>query len=67
MGCAGISFQSPQGARQVALVVAANLAVNILFFITHPVVTPYYTVPIAMLSFVDPFVYHPRAARGGRG
>jgi hypothetical protein len=37
-------------ARQVVLVVAANLAVNILFFATHPVFTPYYTVPITMLS-----------------
>ena len=36
--------------RQAVLVVAANLAVNIVFFITHPVFTPYYTVPIAMLS-----------------
>lgn len=39
-----------RGARQAVLVVAANLAVNILFFMTHPVFTPYYTVPIAMLS-----------------
>lgn len=36
--------------RQAALVVAANLAVNIAFFMTHPVFTPYYTVPISMLS-----------------
>ncbi|MCW5704254.1 MAG: hypothetical protein KIT82_16930 [Bradyrhizobium sp.] len=36
--------------RQVALLVAANLAINVLFFFTHPVVTPYYTVPISMLS-----------------
>jgi hypothetical protein len=43
-------FNRRPGARQVALVVAANLVVNVLFFITHPVVTPYYTVPIAMLS-----------------
>jgi hypothetical protein len=43
-------FNRQPGARRVALVVAANLVVNILFFITHPVVTPYYTVPIAMLS-----------------
>ena len=34
----------------IAFIVSANLAVNILFFITHPVVTPYYTVPAAMLS-----------------
>lgn len=38
------------GARQAVLVVATNLAVNIAFFITHPVFTPYYTVPVAMLS-----------------
>ena len=33
-----------------ALVVAANLVVNLIFFMTHPVFTPYYTIPIAMLS-----------------
>ncbi|MEZ5820635.1 MAG: hypothetical protein AB7I42_01570 [Bradyrhizobium sp.] len=38
------------GVGQVALVVAANLAVNIVFFMTHPVFTPYYTIPISMLS-----------------
>lgn len=38
------------GARQAVLVVSANLAVNILFFMSHPVFTPYYTVPISMLS-----------------
>ena len=38
------------GCGQVVLVVAANLVVNIVFFMTHPVFTPYYTVPIAMLS-----------------
>lgn len=38
------------GAKQAVLVVAANLAVNIVFFATHPVFTPYYVVPIAMLS-----------------
>jgi hypothetical protein len=38
------------GARRVALVTAANLAVNLAFFLSHPVFTPYYTIPIAMLS-----------------
>jgi hypothetical protein len=38
------------GVRQLATVVAVNLAVNLIFFMTHPVFTPYYTVPIAMLS-----------------
>jgi hypothetical protein len=35
---------------QAALVVAGNLVVNLIFFMTHPVFTPYYTIPIAMLS-----------------
>ena len=39
-----------EGARWVALVTAMNLAVNLAFFLSHPVFTPYYTVPIAMLS-----------------
>jgi hypothetical protein len=38
------------GARDVALVTAANLLVNLAFFISHPIFTPYYTIPIAMLS-----------------
>jgi hypothetical protein len=38
------------GARQAVLVVAANLVVNIGFFMSHPIFTPYYTVPIAKLS-----------------
>jgi hypothetical protein len=37
-------------ARQVALLVAANLAVNVIFFMTYPIFTPYYIVPIDMLS-----------------
>jgi hypothetical protein len=38
------------GIRQVALVTALNLFVNLAFFMSHPVFTPYYTIPIAMLS-----------------
>ncbi len=38
------------GVRRVVLVTAANLAVNLAFFLSHPVFTPYYTIPIAMLS-----------------
>jgi len=38
------------GQRQVALVVAGNLLVNLAFFLTHPVFTHYYVLPIAMLS-----------------
>lgn len=42
--------QRGNGARQAALLVAANLLVNLAFFLSHPVFTPYYTIPIAMLS-----------------
>jgi len=38
------------GIRQTALVTAGNLLVNLAFFLSHPVFTPYYTIPIAMLS-----------------
>lgn len=37
-------------ARQAALLVAGNLVVNLGFFMSHPIFTPYYIVPIAMLS-----------------
>jgi hypothetical protein len=37
-------------ARRVALVTLGNLAVNLAFFLTHPIATPYYTIPIALLS-----------------
>jgi hypothetical protein len=39
-----------EGIRQVGLVTALNLLVNLAFFMSHPIVTPYYTIPIAMLS-----------------
>lgn len=39
-----------RGARQVALVVGGNLLVNLIFFVSHPTFTPYYVVPITMLS-----------------
>src|ERR1700687_1871486 len=38
------------GIRQVALVTAGNLLVNLAFFLSHPIFTPYYTIPVAMLS-----------------
>jgi hypothetical protein len=37
-------------ARQAARLVALNLAVNLIFFMTHPIFTPYYIIPIDMLS-----------------
>jgi hypothetical protein len=36
--------------RGVAAVTAGNLFVNLAFFLSHPIVTPYYTIPVAMLS-----------------
>lgn len=39
-----------RGRTAIAFVVSANLAVNIGFFLTHPLFTPYYTVPVAALS-----------------
>ena len=44
------AWKRKTGQRQVALVVAANLFVNLAFFLTHPVFTHYYMLPIAMLS-----------------
>jgi hypothetical protein len=38
------------GLRRTGLVTAGNLAVNLSFFVSHPLFTPYYTVPVAMLS-----------------
>jgi hypothetical protein len=36
--------------RSIAALVAANLAVNLIFFMSHPIFTPYYIIPIDMLS-----------------
>jgi hypothetical protein len=38
------------GVRRVALVTAVNVAVNLAFFLTHPLFSSYYVVPVAMLS-----------------
>jgi hypothetical protein len=38
------------GMSRIALVTAGNLLLNMAFFMTHPIFTPYYTIPIAMLS-----------------
>ncbi len=48
--CWILRSHSKGGIRQVALVTAVNLLVNLAFFASHPVFTPYYTIPIAMLS-----------------
>jgi hypothetical protein len=38
------------GTRRVALVTTGNLLVNLAFFMSHPIFTPYYTIPVEMLS-----------------
>jgi hypothetical protein len=38
------------GMSRIALVTAGNLLLNMAFFMSHPIFTPYYTIPIAMLS-----------------
>ena len=52
--CAGTALlwrlATHSGARKLALLVAGNLALNLVFFATHPVFTPYYIIPILMLS-----------------
>ncbi|WP_433996314.1 hypothetical protein [Bradyrhizobium jicamae] len=39
-----------RGGKQLAWLVAANLAVNLVFFATHPIFTPYYIMPVVSLS-----------------
>ncbi|MCK1390775.1 hypothetical protein [Bradyrhizobium sp. 1] len=43
-------FANHAGVRQLTLLVGANLALNLAFFATHPVFTPYYIIPVLMLS-----------------
>jgi len=38
------------GMNRIAFVTAGNLLLNMAFFMSHPIFTPYYTIPIAMLS-----------------
>jgi hypothetical protein len=43
-------LRAETGIRRTAWVTAGNLAVNLAFFMSHPLFTPYYVVPVAMLS-----------------
>lgn len=36
--------------KTVAAIVTTNLVINLLFFLSHPIFTPYYLMPLAMLS-----------------
>jgi hypothetical protein len=46
----GLSFFAWTYVGWIAALVAINLAVNLIFFMTHPIFTPYYIIPIDMLS-----------------
>jgi hypothetical protein len=48
--CAALWRFNRAGGKQVAAITAANLVVNLAFFLSHPIFTPYYTIPVAMLS-----------------
>ncbi|WP_041748497.1 hypothetical protein [Bradyrhizobium cosmicum] len=43
-------FPGHTGVRKLVLLVAGNLVLNLGFFATHPVFTPYYITPILMLT-----------------
>jgi hypothetical protein len=45
-----LAARSDGGVRRVALITAINMIVNLAFFLSHPLFSPYYIVPIAMLS-----------------
>ena len=49
-GMIGLWLSREQGARRVARLTAINLAINLAFFLTYPIATPYYTIPISLLS-----------------
>jgi hypothetical protein len=49
-GTVGLWLARDRGLRRVARLTAANLAINLAFFLTYPIATPYYTIPIALLS-----------------
>ena len=43
-------FARDQGLKRMARLITLNLAINLAFFLTYPIATPYYTIPIALLS-----------------
>ena len=45
-----LANRSDAGIRRVVLITAINMIVNLAFFLSYPLFSPYYIVPIAMLS-----------------
>ncbi len=56
----------PQGLRAVAILTIANLSINLAFFLSHAISTPYYLMPAAMLSLWSLTFGTLRAAGVGR-
>jgi hypothetical protein len=48
--CRDLIAASSRAAKNVAFVTAANLLINLAYFLTHPIAVVYYIMPIAMLS-----------------
>ena len=63
-GC-GVPIEAAPG--RLLLLVAVNLAVNLIFFMTHPIFTPYYIIPVDHAFPLDPAVRNARFARGQAG
>ncbi len=49
-GAAALWLARESGLERVGRLTAANLAINLAFFLTYAIATPYYTIPIALLS-----------------
>jgi hypothetical protein len=43
-------LRQANGTRRVAQLTMTNLALNLAFFFTYPIATPYYTIPISLLT-----------------
>jgi hypothetical protein len=49
-GAAALWLAREGGLKRIGQLTAANLAINLAFFLTYAIATPYYTIPIALLS-----------------
>jgi hypothetical protein len=49
-GTTALWLAREDGLKRVGRLTAANLAINLAFFLTYAIATPYYTIPISLLS-----------------
>jgi hypothetical protein len=49
-GAAALWSARKGGLKRIGQLTAANLAINLAFFLTYAIATPYYTIPISLLS-----------------